>query len=125
MVVVDGIEHPYVFGEERTKLLNRTQVVLNLLRTKWDENAMRYYLAGLNRALIVTEPTLPHHPYFIPGVHLVEAPIGSMVDTICYYLSHEKERQQITESAFQLVTDRLTVENMLQQVLQAAVTEPL
>jgi hypothetical protein len=119
MMVIDGVENPYVFGKSRTILLNRTKVVLNLLREPWDENAGRYYLAGLNRALIVTEPTLPHHPAFVPGVHLVEASVEHMADTICYYLTHEDERERIVEQAYQLVTTDMAIENTVGAILAA------
>ncbi len=104
MMVVDGVETPYIFGDERTKLLNRTKIVLNLLRAKWDNNAARYALAAQNRCLLVTEPTLPHTS-FQSGVHIVQAPIDRMADTICYYLSHEEERRQIAERAYQLIKE--------------------
>lgn len=103
LLVVDGVENPYVFGQERIVLLNRTKIVLNLLREKWDDNSLRYSLATHNGALIVSEPTLPHTD-FIPGVHLVEAPIEQLADTICYYLAHDEERRQIVNQAQQLAT---------------------
>jgi hypothetical protein len=121
MMVVDGIEHPYVFGEERTVLLNRAQIVLNIIRAPWDDNAMRYYLAAPNRALIVTEPMLPHTP-FVPGVHLVESPIDTMTDTLCYYLEHEDERARIVEQAYQLVSG-MSLEKNIRQLLDAAVSK--
>jgi hypothetical protein len=103
MVVVDGKEQPYVFGEKRTVLLNKTKIVVNLLREPWDDNSMRYALAAHNRALVVTEPTLPHTSHR-PGVHVVEAPFEQMADTICHYLAHEEERQRIVENAYQLIS---------------------
>lgn len=102
MLVVDGVEHPYVFGEERTRLLNRTKILVNLLREKYDDNAMRYILAAHNRVLIVTEPTL-QHTRFESGVHLVEAPPQRLATTICDYLQRDDERQRIVENAYQLV----------------------
>ncbi|HMQ55400.1 MAG TPA: glycosyltransferase [Anaerolineae bacterium] len=120
MMVIDGIEHPYVHGEERTVLLNRTKIALNILRQKWDDNSMRYYLAAPNRVLIVSEPTLPHTP-FQPGVHLVEAPLHRLADTIQHYLSHEAERQQITEQAYQLVMHKLNTNEGVRQILERAV----
>ncbi len=117
MLMIDGIEHPYVFGEERTILLNRTKVVLNLLREKWDDNSMRYCLAALNRTLVVTEPTLPHTA-FTPGVHLAEAPLEQMADTICYYLSHGEERQRIVDQAYQLAITELTMSKGAAQILE-------
>lgn len=103
MKVIDGVENPYVFGNDRTVILNRTKVVLNIMREKWDDNSMRYILAAPCRALIVSEPTLMHSP-FLPGIHLVEAPIEKIADTICYYLDHDEERLEITARAFELVT---------------------
>lgn len=120
VLVIDGVENPYVFGEERTILLNRTKIVLNILRSKWDNNGLRYYLTAPNRSLVVTEPTLDHTP-FLPGVHLIEAPVEQITDTICYYLTHEDERQRIVEQAYQLVTTELTMKAGASQVLEKAV----
>lgn len=103
LTVIDGVENPYVFGKDRTILLNRSKIVLNIMREKWDDNSMRYILAAPCRALIVTEPTLPHSP-FRPGIHLVATSLDQMADTICYYLEHDEERERITEQAYQLVT---------------------
>jgi hypothetical protein len=108
LLVIDGVEHAPVFGAARATLLNRTKVVVNLLRKPWDSNALRYYLAAPNRALIVTEPTLAHTP-FVNGVHLVEVPIERMADTVCHYLAHEEARQRIAEQAYRLVTTELTM----------------
>jgi hypothetical protein len=102
MMVVDGQEQPFVFGEKRTVLLNRTKVVVNLLREKWDDNSMRYALASYNGALVVSEPTLPHTLHQ-PGIHLVTAPLDQLAGTICHYLEHEEERQRIVENAYQLL----------------------
>ena len=116
MMFIDGEENPYVFDEERTKLFNRTKVALNIVRQPWDDNSMRYYLAALNRTLVVTEPTLKHTS-FEAGKHVAEAPIDQIVDKICYYLEHDEERKAITEAAYELVTEEATWENALQDML--------
>ena len=117
ILVVDGVENPYVFGEERTVLLNRTKITLNLLRQKWDNHSLRYYLASSNRVMVVSEPTFQHIP-FVTGEHVVEIPFEQMADTICYFLSHDEERQQIANQAHQLVTTELTFEHALFQILE-------
>jgi hypothetical protein len=120
ILMIDGIENPCVFGEaERRVLLNRTKIVVNILRTKWDNNGLRYYLAAPNRALIITEPTLPHTP-FMPGMHLVEAPVEHMADTVYHYLTNEEERKYIVEKAYQLVTTDLTMKKGVSQILEKA-----
>lgn len=119
ILMIDGEENPYVFGEERTVLLNRTKIALNLLREWWDDNSARYYLAAPNKVLVVSEPTLPHTP-FLPEVHRIEAPIEQMADTICYYLSHDEERERIVNQAYELVTGLSGVEGLL-QILERAI----
>jgi hypothetical protein len=111
MLMIDGIEHPYVFGKERTLLLSRTKIVVNLVREKWDDNSMRFALAAPRKALIVSEPAFPHTD-FVPGVHLVEVTVDRMADTICYYLANEKERRQIVERAYQLITKHSRVKDI-------------
>jgi hypothetical protein len=115
LLVVDGEENPKVYGEARTYLLNRAKIAVNLLREEWDDNQQRYYLAAACKSMIVSEPTLPHSP-FVPGMHLVEVPVEHMADTVCYYLSHEDERQRIAEAAYRLVIEDLTLEKALTQI---------
>lgn len=116
MLVIDGVENPYVFGEERSQLLNRTKISLNLLREKWDDNSLRYYFTAENHVLNISEPTLPHSP-FKPGEHIVEAPVDQLTDTICYYLTQDEELRKITASAYKLVTRDLTLEISLTRIL--------
>jgi hypothetical protein len=115
---VDGEAHPYVFGEERTRLLNRTKIVVNLLRERWDNTAMRYGLAAMNGAMIVSEPTLPHTA-MLPGVHYAAVPAAQMAERIAYFLAHEAERAAYARAARALVEQasrpgivRLVLENL-------------
>jgi hypothetical protein len=102
MLVIDGVENPYIFGEARTELLNRTCIVLNLLRHPWDSHAGRFQLAVVNRALVISEPVLDHHG-FVPGEHFVVAPIDDMARTVKRYLDQPQERQAITDRAYALI----------------------
>ena len=120
MLMVDGEEHPYVFGDERTRLLNRARVVLNILREPWDNHSLRYFLAAPNRAMVVTEPTYPHTP-FEPGVHLVSAPVNQLADTIAHYAQQDTERSRIVERAYELVTSELTMRRSVNDILTQAV----
>jgi len=112
MLVIDGVENPYVFGDKCSELLSRTKIALNLLRSDWDDNSMRYLIAAPRRALIVGEITLPHTD-FMPGVHRIEAPVGKLAETILYYLDHEEERRRIADQAYQLVTSYSPIDRVL------------
>ena len=123
VMTIDGRSAPGVFGDERVRLLNRTRIVLNLLRAPWDSNALRFLLAAPNRALVVSEPTLRHHP-LRPGTHLVEAPVSRMADAVCRYLADDDARGRIVEAAHRLVTSELTLSHGVAKVMQAAAAAP-
>lgn len=119
MHVIDNVENPFVYGKERTRILNRAKITLNLTRTWFDDNYSRFAMAAPNRSLIVSEPLLPHCPEYEPGVHYVSAPIEDLAQTIIYYLKNDEERQQIVENAYQLSTTKLTLRNSMASVMEA------
>jgi len=118
--MVDNVENPFVFDEERTHLLNRTKITLNLLRTWYDENTLRICMAAPNRSLVVSEPLLAHVPHYEAGIHYASAPtIDKLAETILYYLEHTDERLRIVENAYQLLTTTLTMGNSIKTIMEA------
>ena len=115
--VIDGVENPGVHGRERTILLNRTKIVLNLLRQPWDNNSVRFFLAALNKALVISEPTYPHLP-LESQVHYIETDPARIVPQILHYLNHEAEREQLAENAHLFVKNELNIVNGAAQILQ-------
>lgn len=120
LYMVDNVEHPFVFHHDRTELLNRAKITLNLLRTWYDENSLRIALAAPNRSLIVSEPLLPHVPQYQPGVHYVSAPLTDLALTILRYLEDAGERRRIVENAYALTTGMLTFRNSIRAIMDAA-----
>lgn len=115
MMVVDGKEHAPVHGEARTVLLNRTKIVLNLLRQPWDSNYLRYLLAMSNGAMVVGEPTYRHAP-FQPGAHLAIAPPQQLADAIAYYCRHEAERRAVADRAYAFITTQFTLQQSMEKM---------
>jgi hypothetical protein len=120
--IADDIEHPFIFGRERTHFLNRAKLTLNLTRTWYDDNLLRFAITAPNRTLNVSETLLPHCPQFVPGRHYVSAPPEALAETIVYYLEHADEREAIVENAFRLSTETLTLERSVAAVLSLAQT---
>jgi hypothetical protein len=118
--VADNIERPFIYGAERTEMLNRAKITLNITRTWYDDNFSRFALATPNRSLIISEPMLPHCPEFQPGVHYVSAPKDRLADTILYYLQHEDMRRQIVERAYDFVTTELIFQKSVARLLDLA-----
>jgi hypothetical protein len=117
--VADRIKNPFVFGEERTRLLNRAKITVNILRTWWSENSLRFAFAAPNRSLIVSERILPHSPAYKPGIHYVSAPVEKLAESILYYLDHEEERLRIVESAYHFATKEMTFGNSIRIIMEA------
>ena len=116
----DNEENPFIFGEERTRHLNRAKITLNITRTWYDDNFSRFTMACSNRSLVVSEPVLPHCTEFKANVHYVSAKIEDLANTIVYYLEHEEERRQIVENAYELMMAELKFEKSLRKMLAAA-----
>jgi hypothetical protein len=117
VLMIDGVENPYVFGHERTVILNRTKIAINVLREEWDNHSLRYFLSAQNGVLVVTEPTLPHTP-FISGEHIVDSSIDRMADVINHYLNNEFDRKQIVDKAYRLVKYEITMEKSVSSIIE-------
>ena len=96
------------WGEERTRLLNRTRVLLNLARHPGLLSGMRLQMGMANGALVASEPIFDPGPYR-PGEHFVEAPLSELPALVAHYLEHEEERAAIAERAHRFVTEELTL----------------
>jgi len=123
MHVADGVEHPLVYGDERTRLINRSKITVNVMQNWYDNSFhMRFHMVAGNRSLVVSEHLPPHYREYIPGTHYVSADVGDVPDTIVHYLRHDDQRIQIAENAYQLVTTQLTFEASVRKLVDLALT---
>lgn len=114
VVVADNL-----YGAERTRMLNRARVLLNVMRAPQDFVGQRFMLGAANKALNISESLNDHAP-FIPGKYLIMAPLDQLADTIHFYLSHEAERRALAEATYAFVTGELSINRMVGRVLDRA-----
>jgi hypothetical protein len=107
---------PSFYGENRTLLLNRTKILVNLARTPAEFSGLRLSLGMANKALVVSEPIYRPEP-FEPGKHFVMVPTDQMAATIRHYLGAEDERIAITETASRLVQEEATVQKSTELIV--------
>lgn len=100
---------PAFWGENRTQLLNRTKILINLARTPAEFSGYRLSLGMANKALVISEPIFRPEP-FVPGKHFVMVPTDQMAATIRHYLDAEDERTTITETASRFVQEEATLQ---------------
>jgi hypothetical protein len=74
------------FGAERTALLNRTQVVVNLHKFPWHLERIRLLLATANGAIFASELPIPDSEPFVAGRDFVAAPEDGLAAAIAAHV---------------------------------------
>lgn len=116
LTAVGSWSSPAYWGDNRTRLLNRTRILLNLLRRPGEFSGLRLVLGMANGALVVSEPMYRPNP-FVPGVHYAEATLGEMPGVLHHYLTHEAERKRLAASGHRFVTEELTMAASVERIL--------
>jgi len=107
------------WGDARTRLLNRTKVLLNLPRHPGEFSGLRMILGMGNGAMLVSEPMERSEPY-VPGRHYIEAAIAEMPAVIRHYLARPDERRRIAGEAHRFVAGELTMRRSVERILALA-----
>jgi len=108
---------PAYWGEERVRLLNRAKIVLNLGRFAGEFSGLRMILGMANRALVVSEPV--YRPGALEaGKHYVSASAEELPKVISFYLAHSEERERIAAEGHRMVTEELTCEGSVSELLR-------
>lgn len=88
----------HCFGQQRSHLLSRAKIVLNLNTVPWDMPGFRFLTAVGCGTLVVSEPIRDPTP-FRPGEHYVEAAIPQLPDVVEHFLRDEAAREGIVAAA--------------------------
>ena len=107
---------PAFWGENRTRLLNRTKIFLNVQRFTGEFSGLRLALGLANKALVISEPMYNPAPY-VPGKHYVSATIEEMPEVIDYYLTPDGERERLVNEGHRLVTQEVTMKQSVSRML--------
>jgi hypothetical protein len=103
------------YGEERTALLNRTRILVNLHQYPWSPAWIRFLMAATCGALVVSEPTEDDRP-FVAGLHYVAATPEEMPDTIARLSNDEENRARLARAASALCQTELTLLNAVRSL---------
>ena len=108
-----------VYGEERTQLLNRSRILINVLRAPQDFVGQRIMLGAANRTLVISEPMYDPDP-FVPDKHMKVTAVTSMADAVADALQDMDAHKPMLDDAYRLVTEELTCKKMVQRILERA-----
>jgi hypothetical protein len=109
------------YGENRTKLLNRSAISLDLAKNTWEMPVLRPLISMACGALVVTN--CPLDPYPFRETHLVRVDSASLATTILEYLHDEPARRQIAEAAYRYLTTELAWYPVVARILRRALAE--
>jgi hypothetical protein len=107
---------PALWGESRTRLMNRVRIDLNLSRTPGSFPGLRFLIALANGALPISEPLVDPTP-FVGGEHFVEAPLEELPTMIRHYLDQDHERRAVVERGRAFMARELTLSRSLSRLL--------
>jgi glycosyl transferase family 1 len=97
------------WGEERTRVLNRVRILLNIPRRPGELSADRLILGMANGALVVSEPIFDSTPY-VPGEHYVSAAPDDFPRVITRFLADEATRARIAAVGQRFATRQVRFE---------------
>jgi hypothetical protein len=108
------------YGAQRTELLNRTRICLDLTKNTWETPVLRLLTSMACGALVVSNG--PADPYPFRDEHLVRADAEALGAAILEHLRDEPKRRRIAEAACRYVTMELAWGPVVARVLQRACT---
>ncbi|PJE25831.1 hypothetical protein SAMN06297129_2375 [Pseudooceanicola antarcticus] len=96
-----------IWGEERTKLVNRAKVLVHLHKMHWDTPWMRWCLAAANGAAVASVPLSVPVP-MRPGIDYLSAPINELAGEILSLVRDEPRRRAMVENCQSTIADQMT-----------------
>jgi len=104
-------------GAERTALLNRAAISLNVPMFPWEIAGLRFLMSMACGAMVISEQIEDPTPY-TPGVHFVQVGLSDIPEAIEHYLNNHEERNRIVDAAYNYITRELTMENSIMKILR-------
>lgn len=104
------------YGAQRTELLNRTKISIDLPRVPWDFAIERFLISMSCGAMVVSVGTQSTEP-FKAGVHFVQTQPREMAGVILSYLRDERRWTEISRAGYEFVTKEITLKKSVTELL--------
>jgi hypothetical protein len=110
------------YGEQRSELLSRAKISLNVPRFSWDIPTIRIFMSMGCGSMVISEDVCDTSP-FVPGRHFGQAKVEALPDLIADYVTNEEKRLAVVRAANELINGKLCLQNVVNQVIGIAPTE--
>ncbi len=105
------------YGKQRTELLSRSKISIDLPRVPWDFGIERFIMSMSCGSLIISEISENTSP-FITGTHFVSSDEDKFASVIKHYLKNDIERHAITQTASHFVRQECTLQKSVCQIIE-------
>lgn len=105
------------YGKQRTELLSRSKISIDLPRVPWDFGIERFIMSMSCGSFIISEISENTSP-FITGTHFVSSDEDKFASIIKHYLNNDGERQTITQAASRFVKKNCTLQKSVCQIIE-------
>ena len=105
------------FGTERAHLLNRAKTVVNVRTISWHPELLRFVLAGVNGALVVTEEPSRDCDPMISGVHFLSAERSHVASTTLGALADDRQRTMVVDQMTEMLAHDLTMAGFAKRLM--------
>ena len=112
------------YGDDRTAILNRSKIVLNLHKFPWEFAGQRLLMAMSCRALVVSEWAPDTTPYR-HAEHMFTARDEELPEILVTLLRDQNRREAVAEAGYQFATTELPIERLLPAALDAIVSKTI
>jgi hypothetical protein len=109
----------YCGGAERTRLVSRSRVVLNLLNFPWEFPGMRLLFSLGCGAVVVTERCATTDPWR-EGTHFLAAPLEGLAECVADCLADEERRRAFAARARRDMLAQQTMSRTTERLLELA-----
>lgn len=104
------------YGEERTLLVNRSKILLNLAKYPWDISIERFLIGAGCRAALLSEPLGNTGP-LVPGKHYAEAALTEIPLRAAQICGDAIGRQALTSAAWELIQGELSMRESIRRLV--------
>lgn len=109
------------YGQDRTRLLNRAKISLDLVKNMWEMPMLRLLISMACGALVVSNCPVDPHPF--REEHLVRVDSDSLASAILEHLHDEPARRRKVEAARHCLTTELAWHPIVSRVLRRALAQ--
>ncbi|MCE5184856.1 MAG: glycosyltransferase [Planctomycetaceae bacterium] len=106
------------YGSKRNDVINRSKILLHVVRMPWELPGMRLLIGAGGGALNVTTGFSGNAAPYVEGRHFIDSSPSNLVNTLLYYLQNETQRRAIADQTYEYVKSEISLGKSILRILE-------